>query len=106
MRDDEKTVSSTTWMSKADRWFADKRQRQKGRNEMFIDAAAAILKAPIDVDAKAAALSKVAIEFAQAERRRCLEKELKEAERALGEELSEQNFAWLADVRKNLSGLS
>ena len=34
---------------------------------------------------------------------RTLNKELKEAERALGEELSEQNFAWLQDVRGQLS---
>jgi DNA primase len=36
---------------------------------------------------------------------RTLNKELKEAERALGEELSEQNFAWLQDVRAQLSSL-
>lgn len=36
---------------------------------------------------------------------RTLNKELKEAERALGEELSEQNFAWLRDVRAQLSSL-
>jgi hypothetical protein len=30
-----------------------------GRNEMFVDAAAAILSAPIDVDAKAAASKSV-----------------------------------------------
>jgi DNA primase len=34
-----------------------------------------------------------------------LNKELKEAERALGEELSEQNFARLQDVRSQLSAL-
>jgi DNA primase len=38
-------------------------------------------------------------------RNRTLNKELKEAERALGEELSEQNFAWLQDVRARLSSL-
>jgi DNA primase len=38
-------------------------------------------------------------------RNRTLNKELKEAERALGEELSEQNFAWLRDVRAQLSSL-
>ena len=38
-------------------------------------------------------------------RNRTLNKELKEAERALGEELSEQNFAWLQDVRAQLSSL-
>lgn len=36
---------------------------------------------------------------------RTLNKELKEAERALGEELSERNFAWLRDVRAQLSSL-
>jgi DNA primase len=36
---------------------------------------------------------------------RTLNKELKEAERALGEELTEQNFAWLQDVRAQLSSL-
>ncbi len=36
---------------------------------------------------------------------RTLNKELKEAEKALGEELSEQNFAWLQDVRGQLSAL-
>jgi DNA primase len=36
---------------------------------------------------------------------RTLNKELKEAERALGEELSEQNFARLQDVRGQLSAL-
>jgi DNA primase len=36
---------------------------------------------------------------------RTLNKELREAERALGEELSEQNFAWLQDVRAQLSSL-
>jgi DNA primase len=36
---------------------------------------------------------------------RTLNKELKEAERALGEELSEQNFARLRDVRDQLSAL-
>jgi DNA primase len=36
---------------------------------------------------------------------RTLNKELKEAERALGEELNEQNFAWLQDVRGQLSAL-
>jgi DNA primase len=38
-------------------------------------------------------------------RNRTLNKELKEAERAFGEELSEQNFAWLQDVRAQLSSL-
>jgi DNA primase len=38
-------------------------------------------------------------------RNRTLNKELKEAERALGEELSEQNFARLRDVREQLSSL-
>jgi DNA primase len=38
-------------------------------------------------------------------RNRTLNKELKEAERALGEELSEQNFAWLQDVRAQLLSL-
>jgi DNA primase len=38
-------------------------------------------------------------------RNRTLNKELKEAERALGEELSEQNFARLQDVRAQLSSL-
>jgi DNA primase len=38
-------------------------------------------------------------------RNRTLNKELKEAERALGEEPSEQNFAWLRDVRAQLSSL-
>jgi DNA primase len=38
-------------------------------------------------------------------RNRTLNKELKEAERALGEELSERNFAWLQDVRTQLSSL-
>jgi DNA primase len=38
-------------------------------------------------------------------RNRTLNKELKEAERALGEELSEQNFAWLRDVQEQLSSL-
>jgi DNA primase len=38
-------------------------------------------------------------------RNRTLNKELKEAERALGEELSERNFAWLQDVRAQLSSL-
>jgi DNA primase len=36
-------------------------------------------------------------------RNRTLNKELKEAERALGEEPSEENFAWLQDVRAQLS---
>jgi DNA primase len=36
---------------------------------------------------------------------RTLNKELKEAERALGEELSERNFARLQDVRRQLSAL-
>jgi len=36
---------------------------------------------------------------------RTLNKELKEAERALGEELSERNFAWLQDVRTQLSSV-
>jgi DNA primase len=36
---------------------------------------------------------------------RTLNKELKEAELALGQELSEQNFAWLQDVRAQLSSL-
>lgn len=38
-------------------------------------------------------------------RNRTLNKELKEAERALGEEPSEENFAWLRDVRAQLSSL-
>jgi DNA primase len=38
-------------------------------------------------------------------RNRTLNKELKEAERALGKELSEQNFAWLRDVQAQLSSL-
>jgi DNA primase len=38
-------------------------------------------------------------------RNRTLNKELKEAERALGEELSERNFAWLRDVQAQLSSL-
>jgi DNA primase len=38
-------------------------------------------------------------------RNRTLNKELREAERALGEEPSEQNFAWLQDVRAQLSSL-
>ena len=38
-------------------------------------------------------------------RNRTLNKELKEAERALGDELSEQNFARLQDVRAQLSSL-
>jgi DNA primase len=38
-------------------------------------------------------------------RNRTLHKELKEAERALGEELSEQNFAWLRDVQAQLASL-
>lgn len=38
-------------------------------------------------------------------RNRTLNKELKEAERALGEELSEKNFAWLRDVQAQLSSL-
>jgi hypothetical protein len=38
-------------------------------------------------------------------RNRALNKELKEAERALGEELGEQNFAWLRDVRAQLLSL-
>ncbi len=38
-------------------------------------------------------------------RNRTLNKELKEAERALGEEPSEQNFAWLRDVQAQLSSL-
>jgi DNA primase len=38
-------------------------------------------------------------------RNRTLNKELKEAERALGAELSEQNFAWLRDVQAQLSSL-
>jgi DNA primase len=38
-------------------------------------------------------------------RSRTLNKELKEAERALGEELSEQNFAWLQDVQGQLSAI-
>jgi DNA primase len=38
-------------------------------------------------------------------RNRTLNKELKEAERALGEEPSEHNFAWLQDVRAQLSSL-
>jgi DNA primase len=36
-------------------------------------------------------------------RNRTLNKELKEAERALGEEPSERNFAWLRDVQEQLS---
>ncbi len=36
---------------------------------------------------------------------RTLNKELKEAERALGEEPSEQNFAWLRDVQTQLASL-
>jgi DNA primase len=38
-------------------------------------------------------------------RNRTLNKELKEAERALGEELSDENFAWLRDVQAQLSSL-
>jgi DNA primase len=38
-------------------------------------------------------------------RNRTLNKELKEAERALGEEPTEQNFAWLRDVQAQLSSL-
>jgi DNA primase len=38
-------------------------------------------------------------------KKRTLHKELKEAERALGMELSEQNFAWLRDVWEQLSSL-
>ena len=38
-------------------------------------------------------------------RNRTLKKELKEAERALGEEPTEQNFAWLQDVQAQLSSL-
>ncbi|MBO0750792.1 MAG: DNA primase [Bradyrhizobiaceae bacterium] len=38
-------------------------------------------------------------------RNRTLNKELKEAERALGEEPSEQNFAWLRDVHAQLASL-
>jgi DNA primase len=38
-------------------------------------------------------------------RNRTLNKELKEAERALGEEPSERNFAWLRDVQAQLSSL-
>ena len=36
---------------------------------------------------------------------RTLNKELKEAERALGEDPSEQNLAWLRDVQGRLSAL-
>src|SRR5207249_4173126 len=36
---------------------------------------------------------------------RTLNKELKEAERALGDEPSEQNFAWLRDVQDRLSAI-
>jgi DNA primase len=38
-------------------------------------------------------------------RNRTLNKELKDAERALGEEPSEQNFAWLRDIQAQLSSL-
>jgi len=38
-------------------------------------------------------------------RNRTLHKELKEAERALGADLSEQNFAWLQDVQAQLASL-
>jgi DNA primase len=36
---------------------------------------------------------------------RTLHKELRDAERALGDEPSEKNFAWLQDVRGRLSAL-
>jgi DNA primase len=38
-------------------------------------------------------------------RARTLHKELREAERALGDEPSEKNFAWLQDVQGRLSAL-
>jgi hypothetical protein len=47
---------------------------------MFVDAAAAILSVPIDVDAKAAALSQLEVEFAQASRRRYWQERVREAE--------------------------
>jgi DNA primase len=37
---------------------------------------------------------------------RTLNKELKEAERALGEEPTEENLAWLRDVQSRLSALN
>jgi DNA primase len=38
-------------------------------------------------------------------RNRTLNKDLKDAERALGEEPSEQNLAWLLDIKAQLSSL-
>jgi hypothetical protein len=81
------------------------RARWGGRNEMFVDAAAAILRAPINVDDKAKILSQVAIAFVQGRKRRTLELEMKEAERALGENPNERNFAWLEDVKRHLAAL-
>jgi hypothetical protein len=49
---------------------------------MFVNAAAAVLDAPNDADAKVAALSRMAIEFVQASRRRFCGR-VREAEKRL-----------------------
>jgi hypothetical protein len=76
-------------------------------NQTFVDAVSVILKAPpIDVNAKAVAVSKGGDCIRTGPKRRALEIELGTAERALGEELSEQNFARLQAVRGRLAALN
>jgi hypothetical protein len=78
--------------------------RDEDDNRLFAAVARAILAAPIHEAGKAAVLKPVAKVFMNFRRRLTLECELKEAERALGERLSEENFNWL-QVRRQLAAL-
>ena len=80
-------------------------QRDQEHDRTFAVVAAAILKAPIHMDQKARLLNLVSAALSEDRKRQSLEKELREAEQALDEELTEQNYQWLVDVKRELASL-
>ena len=78
-------------------------QRDQEHDRSFAVVAAAILKTPIHMDQKATLLNLVWLALLEDRKRQSLEKELREAEQALSEELTEQNYQWLLDVKRELA---
>ncbi len=78
-------------------------ERDQERDRTFAVVAAAILKAPIHMDQKAVLLNLVSAALLEDRKRQSLEKELREAEQALNDEFTEQNFQWLTDVKHELA---
>ncbi len=78
-------------------------QRDREHDRTFAVVAAAILKAPIHMDQKAMLLNVVSAALLEDRKRQSLEKELREAEQALDDELTEQNFQWLTDIKHELA---